>query len=135
MNIQHKHIILYDGVCCLCQGTVRLVIKYDKQNKFKFAALQSDIGQQLSGKYNLDPTSLDTMIYIQHNKTFQKSDGTLQVLKQLPYPVKMLSWFLIFPKTLRNWCYNFIGKHRYKWFGKTEQCLVPSDKDKERFID
>ena len=133
MDIQNQ-IILFDGVCNLCNNSVQFVIKHDKTSRFSFAALQSEAGQSLLQQYNLPQQGFDSFVLIQKEKVFLKSTAALTVAKQLDGPVKLLYGFIIVPAFIRNAVYNFIAKNRYKWFGKKDHCMIPTPALKARFL-
>jgi len=134
MENQFKHIILFDGVCNLCNSSVQFIIKRDKQSKFMFASLQSEFGQSQLVKFQLDTSDMDSFVFISEGKAFTKSTAGLKVLKNLGGLWKILYVFIIFPKPLRDWVYSLIAKNRYKLFGKKESCMVPSIELKNRFL-
>jgi predicted DCC family thiol-disulfide oxidoreductase YuxK len=127
-------IILFDGVCNLCNGSVQYVIKHDASKKFRFAALQSDAGQALLKHYGLSSTDFNSFILLQNDKFYIKSTAALLVAKQLSGFVKLLYAFIIIPAFVRNSVYGFIAKNRYKWFGKQESCMMPTADLKSRFL-
>ena len=129
-----KAIILFDGVCNLCNSSVQFVIQHDRSDKFLFAALQSQTGQALLEKYNLPQQGFDSFVLIQNEKVFLKSTAALHVAKQLNGPTKLLYGFIIVPAFIRNAVYNFIAKNRYKWFGKKESCMMPTPSLQSRFL-
>lgn len=130
-----KHsIILFDGVCNLCNSSVQFVIKHDKQKQFVFASLQSDAGQNLLKQYQLPTQNFNSFILIQNEKVFIKSTAALMVAKQLSGLTKLLYGFIIVPAFIRNAVYNFIAKNRYKWFGKKDSCMIPTPDLKARFL-
>ena len=133
MDIQ-KPIILFDGVCNLCNNSVQFVIRHDKTSRFSFAALQSKTGQILLQRFNLPQQGFDSFVLIQNDKVFLKSTAALTVAKQLDGPVKLLYSFIIVPAFIRNAIYNFIAKNRYKWFGKKDYCMIPTPALKARFL-
>jgi predicted DCC family thiol-disulfide oxidoreductase YuxK len=133
-NTTDKTIILFDGVCNLCNSSVQFVIRHDKKNHFLFAALQSEIGKKLLKKYGIDFEKTDSFILIENNKAHIKSSAALRITKHLNRLYPLLYSFLIVPPFIRNGVYNYIAKNRYKWFGKTESCMVPSKELKEKFI-
>ncbi|RZS93757.1 thiol-disulfide oxidoreductase DCC family protein [Aquimarina brevivitae] len=134
-TVKHK-IILFDGVCNLCNGAVNFIIKRDKNSIFRYASLQSEIGQQLTSERGIDTTQIDSIILIDPNEAYYiKSTAALQIAKQLSGFYPLLSIFLIFPKVLRDWIYDFIAKNRYKWFGKKEQCVIPTPELRSLFLD
>jgi predicted DCC family thiol-disulfide oxidoreductase YuxK len=130
---QHS-IILFDGVCNLCNSSVRFVIKHDKRKQFMFASLQSAAGQQLLKQYQLPLQSFNSFVLIQHQKVFLKSTAALMVAKKLKGITKLLYGFIIVPSFLRNGVYNFIAKNRYKWFGKRDNCMIPTPELNARFL-
>ena len=130
----NKPIILFDGVCNLCNNAVQFVIKHDPSDKFMFAALQSETGQQLLQQYNLPTAGFDSFVFIQNEKVFLKSTAALQVAKQLSGPIKLLYGFIIVPAFIRNTVYAFVAKNRYKWFGKKDSCMIPSASLKAKFL-
>lgn len=133
MNEKHK-IILFDGVCNLCNGAVTYIIKHDKKNVFKFAALQSEIGKQLVAKFNIDTKKVDSIILIDDEKHYEKSSAALHITKNLSGAYPLLFGFMIVPKFIRNAVYDYIARNRYKWFGKKESCMIPTKELKAKFL-
>ena len=132
----NKKLILFDGVCNLCNSSVQYVIKRDKHEKFLFAALQSAIGKEIIETFNVDPSKTDSIILYSKAKGVKvKSSAALLVAKDLGFPTNLLSIFLIVPSFIRNSVYDFIAKNRYKWYGKKESCMMPTKSLKSRFID
>ena len=131
-----KSLILFDGVCNLCNTSVLYVIKHDKNNTFVFAPLQSTIGQQIITKYSLDSSKTDSILLYSPNKGLKvKSTAALHIAKRLGLPNNLLSAFLIVPAFIRNWVYDFIAKNRYKWYGKKESCMIPTPELKAKFLE
>ncbi|SOC40673.1 thiol-disulfide oxidoreductase DCC family protein [Ureibacillus acetophenoni] len=128
-----KKIILFDGECNFCDASVQFIIKRDTNKVFQFASLQSDIGKGLLNKYNA-PENLDSFVLIDGDKYFLQSTAALRVCKDLKGAYKLLYFFVIVPKPMRNFVYQFIAKNRYKWFGKNESCMIPSPEDRQRFL-
>lgn len=133
MNKNHK-IILFDGVCNLCNGAVTFIIKRDKNDVFKFAALQSDVGQELIAKFNIDTEKVDSIILIDGEKYFSKSAAALRISKELSGAYTLLFGFIVLPRFIRNSVYDYIAKNRYKWFGKKESCMIPTAELKAKFL-
>jgi predicted DCC family thiol-disulfide oxidoreductase YuxK len=127
-------IILFDGVCNLCNSSVQYVLKHDSKNIFMFASLQSPAGQALLAKYHLPLNTFNSFVLINEGKTFLKSSAALHVAKKLNGPIKLLFAFIIVPAFIRNGVYNLIAKNRYKWFGKTESCMMPTKDLQNRFL-
>ncbi len=132
---KQKLLILFDGVCNLCNSSVQYVIKHDKRNNFVFAALQGDLGQEIIKKHEKDLKQLDSiLLYIPEKGIFYKSTAALKIAYHLGFPNRLLTVFFIIPEVIRNWAYDFIAKRRYKWFGKNEFCMTPSPELKDRFL-
>ncbi len=127
-------VILFDGVCNLCNGFVQFIIKRDAEGIFRFASLQSAFAQNILLSFNLDPVELKTVIFIEDGKLYTKSDAALRIAKNLKGGWKLAYALILIPKFIRNGTYNFISKNRYKWFGKKDQCMIPSPELKERFL-
>ncbi|MEH7503592.1 thiol-disulfide oxidoreductase DCC family protein [Neobacillus drentensis] len=127
-------IILFDGVCNLCNHSVKFIIKRDSFDYFKFASIQGETGQALLKKYGLKG-DLDSFIVIENEKAYVKSSAALLVCSKLDGAFKMLKIFRILPPFFRDFLYDLVAKNRYKWFGKEESCLLPSPEWKQRFLD
>lgn len=127
-------IVLFDGVCNFCNSSVNFIIRHDTKKRYKFAALQSDVGKMLSEKHGIDQSKIDSIILIENGNVFVKSSAILRITKNLNYLYPLLFGFIIIPKFIRDGVYDFIAKNRYKWFGKKESCMIPSSEIKSRFI-
>lgn len=128
-------IILFDGVCNLCNAAVQFVIRHDKKGLFKFASLQSETGRALLKRYDLPATNFSSFVLLQHEKAYTRSAAALQVAKQLQGPLRLLYGLIIVPPFIRNAVYDFIAKNRFKWFGKKDACMIPTPSLKARFLD
>ena len=126
--------ILFDGVCNFCNGAVNFTIKRDKKRTLKFAPLQSDAGQQLLRQFNLSTNQFNSFVFIEKGVVYTQSTAALKVSKYLTTFWPLLQGFIIVPAFIRDGIYNFIAKNRYKWFGKKEQCMMPTTAIKERFL-
>ncbi|MDA9775202.1 DUF393 domain-containing protein [Algibacter sp.] len=132
----NKKLILFDGVCNLCNSSVQYAIKHDKNNLFLFTALQSNIGQNIIEHYNIDTSKIDSiLLYTPEKGIHYKSTAALKVAWKLGFPINLLAIFLIVPNFIRNWVYDFIAKNRYKWYGKKEACIIPTPELKSKFLD
>lgn len=127
-------IILFDGYCGLCNKSVDWIIRHDTKHVFQFTPLQGETAKKLSSQIT-SITNLDTVVYWNEGKTFEKSDAAFHILKELPYPWKLLTIFFIFPTRFNDLFYNIIAKSRYKWFGKLDACRLPTAQEKELFLD
>ena len=134
VNNKENSILLFDGVCNLCNSAVQFVIKRDKKKKFLYTSLQSKTGQKLLLKYGLNLSDFDSFILIENKKYFTKSTAALKIAKGLGGIWSMLYIFIIIPKFSRNAIYDFIAQNRYKWFGKRDECMLPSPEFKDRFL-
>ncbi|WP_340158103.1 DUF393 domain-containing protein [uncultured Maribacter sp.] len=132
---QSKKIILFDGVCNLCNNSVQFVIKRDVNDVFQFAALQSETGKKLLTERNIDTQEVDSIILIEPNIAYYtKSTAALEIGKHLKGVKAISSILLWLPEALRNIVYDFIARNRYKWYGKKDNCMIPSEEIKSKFI-
>lgn len=127
-------VILFDGICNLCNNAVQFVLKHDKKKLFRFASLQSDFGKSILIKYGLPTDNFNSFVLILNGKAYTKSIAALSVAKMLSGPIKVLYGFIIVPAFIRNGVYNVIARNRYKWFGKKESCMLPSPDVAARFL-
>lgn len=132
--MQPSHIVIYDGVCMLCESSVRFIIRHDKAGLFKFAQAQSGIGKQLQSELNTDAMASQTMILIKEGQAYYKSDAALEIAGSLNGPWKALALFKIIPRCLRNPIYDVIARRRYRWFGRREACMIPDNSVEDRFL-
>lgn len=129
---KNQNIILFDGVCNLCESSVQFIIKHDRQNYFHFASQSSELGQKLLKAYGLE--QVDSIALITKEKAYIHSDAALEIAKNLDGWYKYLSVFRFIPKVLRDMLYKVVAKYRYKVFGKKDSCMMPSDTLKDRFL-
>ncbi|MCY1719518.1 DUF393 domain-containing protein [Prolixibacteraceae bacterium Z1-6] len=118
-----KTIILFDGVCNLCNHSVTFIQKRDKKEQFRYVALQSEEGERLSIEFQIPPTT-DSIIVIHRSKAFTASEAIVKIIQLLPTPWKWFAVFGIIPKNRRDKIYGWVAKNRYRWFGKIEKCTV-----------
>ncbi len=128
-------VILFDGVCNMCNSFVRFIIKRDKNKVFQFASLQSKYGMALSAHFNVSSDNLKTVILFDGEKILMQSDASIEILSSLNGIWKAALIFKIIPSFIRNGIYNLLAKNRYALFGKKDQCSVPTDDVKDRFLD
>ena len=132
---QNKKIILFDGVCNLCNSSVNYVIDQDKKDEFCFLALQSELGKALQLHLNISADNLDSIIlYIPGEAYFIKSTAALKIMNSFSGVWKLMQLFMIVPKVLRDFVYDVIAKNRYKWYGKQAQCRIPTPELKSKFL-
>lgn len=132
--MEEKSVILFDGVCNLCNDAVNFVIDHDRNNHFQFASLQSDFGKSILEKYLLQNLNLDTFVLIENNKAYLKSTAALRVCKRLGFPFLIAFPFIIVPKFIRDGIYNWVAKNRYQWFGKSATCRIPTPELRNKFL-
>ena len=133
-NYSGKSIILFDGVCNLCNSSVNFILKHDKKKRFIFTSLQSDAAKKILLQFTIKKINLDSIILIENGKVYEKSTAALKILKHLYNGYQLLYAFIIIPKFIRDWVYIIIAQNRYKWFGKKEECMFPTSEIKSRFL-
>ena len=132
---QNKKIILFDGVCNLCNSAVNYVIKHDKKDVFRFVSLQSDLGQEISYYIGVNTTKMDSFILYEPGIAYYtKAAAAFRVAAALGGLVSLLKIFSVLPKFVQNFGYDIVAKNRYQWFGKTESCMMPSGETSGKFL-
>lgn len=126
-------IVLFDGVCNLCNGAVQFIIKHDSKKRFTFASLQSASAKQLLTERALVP-ALETMVFINGNQAYEKSDAALEIARQLDGAWRLLYVLKIVPRFLRDAVYTLVANNRYRLFGKRDSCWLPTPEFQSRFI-
>lgn len=129
-----KPVVLFDGVCNLCSSSVIFIIKRDRASKIKFASLQSEFGHEQLRRFNLPASLLNSVLLIKEGKLYQRSNAALEIARMLDGVWPLLFFFKIVPRFLRDVIYDWIAKNRYQWFGKKEECMIPTPEMKARFI-
>jgi predicted DCC family thiol-disulfide oxidoreductase YuxK len=132
--MKSESVILFDGICNLCNSSVQFVIRHDKEAKFKFASLQSDAGKSYLKAYRLSDTNLTSVVLIKNGKAYTKSTAALLVAKEISGMAKLLYGFIIIPAFLRDIVYLTISRNRYRWFGEKDHCMVPTPDVQSRFL-
>ena len=127
-------IILFDGVCNFCSGSVNFIIERDRENYFKFAPLQSEIGQKLLAEYNIDKNVTDSVVLIENGKAFVRTTAALRIARRLSGAWKFFYGFIVVPSFVRDVFYKLFAKNRYKMFGKTDACMMPTPEIRARFL-
>jgi len=127
-------VILFDGVCNLCNRSVQFVISHDPDAYFKFASLQSETGKNLLQQYRLPVDDPGSIVLIDQKQVYTQTSAALRIAKKLRGPVKLLYGFIIVPPLIRDLVYRFIAKNRYNWFGKRDECMIPTGLLKDRFL-
>jgi len=127
-------IVLFDGVCNLCSGSVQFILKRDPEGRFRFASLQSEAGRSLMTEHELDPDALSSVVVIEDGGAYQESSAALRIARHLPGAWKLLRVFVVIPRPIRDAVYRLIARNRYRWFGKTEACWLPTTELRARFL-
>lgn len=129
-----KRIIYFDGVCHLCQRSVRFILRYDKRQQFSFASLQSEYAKKHLLYINGLDIKLNTIVYQRNDSYLTKSDAVLKILNDLGGAWKIFLVFSVLSKSLRNFIYDLVANNRYSWFGKDDSCMIPNKEIKSRFL-
>jgi len=133
--LENKNIILFDGVCNLCNTTVIRVIKYDNKNVFFFTPLQSDVGKTITDHFNINTKNVDSiLLHTPKDGVLKRSTAVLKIASNLKFPISMAFIFLIIPEAIRDYIYNFVAKNRYHWFGKKNACMIPNSEIVSKFL-
>ena len=127
-------VLLFDGVCNLCSGSVQFIIERDPEARFRFASLQSEVGQRYLDELGVDRRVVDSVILIEGNRWHGESDAVLRIARILGGPWRALAVFRLIPRPVRDWLYRLVARHRYRWFGKKESCWLPTPELRGRFL-
>ncbi|MDR0793440.1 MAG: DCC1-like thiol-disulfide oxidoreductase family protein [Chitinophagaceae bacterium] len=133
---QQYAIVLFDGVCNLCNSWVQRIIKYDKRRYFRFASIQSEAGKRILEKYNLPiGDTPESLVLIENNKAYCYSSAALRIARKLNSAWKFFYVAIILPRFFRDYIYKYIARNRYKWFGKKAECMVPTPELQSLFLE
>ncbi|MGX7666556.1 thiol-disulfide oxidoreductase DCC family protein [Flavobacterium pedocola] len=133
---KNKKIVLFDGVCNLCDSTVQLLIKKDKNDIFRFVPLQSEMGKEILKYIGVDPQKIDSIVLYEPGIAYHvKSEAAIEIAKNIGGVYSLLNLFSVLPTRLNNLVYDFVAKSRYKWFGKKESCMMPTPEMKAKFLE
>lgn len=132
--MEKKSIILFDGVCNLCNGFVQFAIKRNRKNTLHFSSLQSDFSRNTLENFGLKGNYIESLVFYKNGKLFTKSGAALRIAKELDGLWPLAYSFIIIPYPIRDFVYDIIARYRYKWFGKKDQCMVPSEDLRNRFL-
>lgn len=127
-------IILFDGVCNLCNRAVDLVIRHDRRREFRFASLQSPLAQLRLRELGHAGNPLDSIVLIDGDRLSTESTAILRIAARLSWPWPLLSVFWLVPRPVRDWVYRVVAKHRYRWFGQRQQCRIPTAEEQALFL-
>lgn len=131
---QEGPIVMFDGVCNLCNGLVKFAIKRDKRGILRFASLQSEPAKEIMRVHGLDENQLKTFVFVENGKAYTRSTAGLKLLRSFGGLWSLAYALIVIPRPIRDIIYNFISKNRYRWFGKQEVCMIPGPEVKARFL-
>jgi predicted DCC family thiol-disulfide oxidoreductase YuxK len=134
-NSPGHHLILFDGVCNLCNGFVQFVIRRDPAGRFQFAALQSASARRTLSLLDAPSPLPDTIVLVEESTVFTGSTAALRIARRLSFPWPLAGALLAIPRPLRDWLYGVVARHRYRWFGRGSVCMVPTAELRSRFLD
>ena len=135
MNNKFPHIILFDGLCYLCNSSVHFIMIRDSKKIFKFSALQSQWAQAFLKQLSFEEPKTDSILYVTENSVYTKSTAALNICRNLRGAWPLLYALMLIPKPLRDSIYDWIAKNRYRWFGKRTECMIPDQEFKSRFLE
>lgn len=127
-------VVLFDGVCNLCDRSVQFILDRDSKQRFRFAALQSDKGQELLRNHGQSTGELNSIVLVEGGRCFVRSTAALRIARRLRWPWPMLYAAIVVPAPVRDWIYNWVAANRYRWFGKAESCRIPTPELRNRFL-
>lgn len=133
--MDHDAIVVFDGMCNFCSWWVQFIIRRDPVGVFKFAPMQSEAGGKVLETYGIDPRNVETLLLIKNGRAYVKSDAALEIAKDLKGIWKLAVSLKVVPRPLRDGAYSLWAKNRYRWFGKRQQCLVPTAEIRSRFLE
>lgn len=128
-------LIIFDGVCNLCEASVNFIIRHDKEGAFRFVPSQSELGAALQQQYDINTAALDTVVLIRDGEHFTESDAAVRIAAALDGPWRLLGLARWVPRPLRNWAYRRIANNRYAWFGHKDVCMIPTPEVRGRFLE
>ena len=132
---QLSSVILFDGVCNLCNGFVQFVIARDPGGRFRFAALQSDAARRILGQPDAVASAPASVVLVEGDRVFRQSAAALRIARGLGWPWRLAYGFIVVPRPLRDWMYDVVARHRYQWFGRRDACMMPTPDVRARFLD
>ncbi len=135
MKSSATSIVLFDGVCNLCNGAVQFIINRDAKNRFSFASLQSEAGQARLRQFGLATDAFDTFVLVEGGKAYTRSTAALRIARRLPGAWPLLYGLVVIPKPLRDWVYGLVARNRYRLFGRQDSCMMPTPELRARFLE
>ncbi|MBT3189012.1 MAG: thiol-disulfide oxidoreductase DCC family protein [Anaerolineae bacterium] len=133
--MKNRYIVIFDGICNFCNGSVNFIIKRDPKGVFSFAPMQSEIAQELMQKHKIEKEELDTFLLFKNGSVYDRSDAALEITRNLTGFWHLFQIFKILPKAIRDGLYNLFARNRYALFGKRDSCMIPTPEIRKRFIE
>jgi predicted DCC family thiol-disulfide oxidoreductase YuxK len=127
-------VIIFDGICNFCSNAVRFIINRDSKATYRFIPMQTELGRQLLAQYGYDPDNTQTFLLLTTEGILDRTDAALEILKAFSWHWQSLRILQALPKPFRDWFYDVLARNRYRWFGKKDTCMIPSDEIKSRFL-
>lgn len=134
-STENHPVLLFDGLCNLCNGAVQWIIQRDQEGVFRYASLQSEFGQRLQRENGLDPNALDSIILYEDGEVMTKSEAVVGIAQKLGWPYRIGVMGKILPTFVRDGLYDWVARNRYRWFGKKDECMLPRPEWRGRFLD
>jgi predicted DCC family thiol-disulfide oxidoreductase YuxK len=134
MKTEQSPILFFDGVCNLCNGFIQFIVKWERSPRLRFCSLQSEKGQEMLRSQGLPMENLSTVVLWENGKVYTHSDVPLRVAGYLKLPLRPLRYLGWVPKSIRDGIYNWVARNRYRWFGRKDQCMVPTPELRDRFL-
>lgn len=134
-NVAGKLLVLFDGACQFCNSSVNFIIDHDPERRCVFATLQSPLGEAMKRRYRLMDKHIDSLILIESKRCYLKTSAALRIARYLSFPWRALALFIMIPQSVRDLAYDWFARHRYQWFGRLDQCRIPTPELRERFVD
>lgn len=132
---RYDNLVIFDGVCNLCTHSVRFILQHETEPLFRFATVQSPTGSRLMRDLGLDPDDAETFVLIADGRAYLRSDAAIRIARDLRGAWRWLGAIKIVPRPLRDWVYDLVARKRYRWFGRTDECMVPTEETRARFIE
>jgi predicted DCC family thiol-disulfide oxidoreductase YuxK len=129
-----RPLIVFDGVCALCSGFVRFVLRHDRAGQYRFLAAQSDLATALYDHYGLPTDHWETNLLIKNGRLYVRSDGAVEILSSFGGPWRAMKLLRFIPRPIRDWAYDRVAGNRYRWFGRHDLCMIPDPKHADRFL-
>ena len=128
-------VVLFDGKCNLCNGSVNFILDRERGSDLRFASLQGEVGAAMLDHEGMDRSELGTMLFVEDGRVYRKSSAVLRITRYLKFPWNLARWCLIVPRPVRDFFYGIVARNRYRWFGSTDACRLATPDLKARFLD